>query len=137
MAFVLDASATLPWCFRDEATLLTENLLARARSREMILVPSHWQTEVLNGLLQAQRRGRIQASDVDGFLFNLEGLYIECESRPFAAHLSAVRVLAERHTLTAYDAAYLELAKRMGHPLATLDQQLVSAARAENVSLLL
>ena len=42
--------------------------------------------------------------------------------------------LARSHRLTAYDAAYLELALRKGAPLATLDRRLAEAARAEGVS---
>jgi predicted nucleic acid-binding protein len=44
--------------------------------------------------------------------------------------------LAERHRLTLYDAAYLELAKRRSLPLATLDIDLRAAASAEKVSTL-
>lgn len=36
--------------------------------------------------------------------------------------------LAEAHNLTAYDAAYLELAQRSGLPLATLDSDLAAVA---------
>ena len=43
--------------------------------------------------------------------------------------------LARRHSLTFYDAAYLELAKREGLPLATLDRDLEKAAIAEGVAL--
>jgi predicted nucleic acid-binding protein len=44
--------------------------------------------------------------------------------------------LAERHKLTVYDAAYLELAQRRGLPLATLDSELRDAANTEGVILL-
>ena len=44
--------------------------------------------------------------------------------------------LAERHKLSVYDAAYLELAQRRGLPLATLDTDLRRAAMAEGVILL-
>ena len=44
--------------------------------------------------------------------------------------------LARGHRLTIYDAAYLELALRADAPLATLDRQLASAARAARVPLL-
>ena len=43
--------------------------------------------------------------------------------------------LCDQHRLTVYDAAYLELAKRMGISLATLDGDLQRAAVAEGVSL--
>jgi len=57
--FVADASATLPWCFAEEATPVTEALLDRAQAGEEVLVPAHWPTEVMNGLVMAVRRGRI------------------------------------------------------------------------------
>jgi predicted nucleic acid-binding protein len=44
--------------------------------------------------------------------------------------------LARRHRLTVYDAAYLELAQREAVPLATLDEELATAARAEQVALI-
>lgn len=44
--------------------------------------------------------------------------------------------LAERHGLTVYDAAYLELALRRELPLATLDRELRAAANSEKVQLL-
>jgi hypothetical protein len=59
MAFVIDASATLPWRFEDEATPWTEALLDRIEGGEEVVVPAHWPLEVMNGLLMAVRRGRI------------------------------------------------------------------------------
>ena len=48
----------------------------------------------------------------------------------------ATASLAARHRLTLCDAAYLELARRRGLPLATLDKELRAAATAEAVALL-
>lgn len=47
----------------------------------------------------------------------------------------AVHALARKHRLTAYDAAYLELAVRLAVPMATLDERLRDAAEAERVGL--
>ena len=44
------------------------------------------------------------------------------------------RSLARSHHLTAYDAAYLELALRLGVPLAWLDENLKTAAREAGVA---
>ena len=44
--------------------------------------------------------------------------------------------LAERHHLTVYDAAYLELAQRRKLPLATLDDDLVKAGKTLGLTLL-
>jgi predicted nucleic acid-binding protein len=49
---------------------------------------------------------------------------------------SATLRIAERLSLTMYDAAYLELAQRRGLPLATLDRDLQAAAPALNIALL-
>ena len=48
----------------------------------------------------------------------------------------ATAQLAARQRLTLYDAAYLELARRRGLPLATLDRELRTAASDEEVALL-
>ena len=57
--FVIDASATLPWCLKDEETAWTIGLLRRLNTGDRIMVPAHWPTEVSNGLLMATRRKRI------------------------------------------------------------------------------
>jgi predicted nucleic acid-binding protein len=44
--------------------------------------------------------------------------------------------LADHFRLTVYDAAYLELARRRALPLATLDQELLTAATAIGVTVL-
>jgi len=46
-----------------------------------------------------------------------------------------VLALAERHQLTTYDASYLELAQRLGLPLATVDANLLQAANAIRVEI--
>jgi predicted nucleic acid-binding protein len=49
---------------------------------------------------------------------------------------AAVMALTRKHRLSVYDASYLELARRESFPLATLDKDLIRAARAENINLL-
>jgi predicted nucleic acid-binding protein len=49
--------------------------------------------------------------------------------------LSEVRSLAVPYRLTAYDAAYLETAIRLGLPLATLDDELIRACRSARVAI--
>ena len=50
--------------------------------------------------------------------------------------IERLRTLAREYSLSAYDAAYLELALRKGLRLATLDQNLQSAARKAGVRIL-
>jgi len=49
--FVIDASATLPWCFADEATAATNAVLTRLRTGDEAIVPAHWPLEGANALL--------------------------------------------------------------------------------------
>lgn len=51
-------------------------------------------------------------------------------------HEMRLTALARRHRLTAHDAAYLELAEREAIPLATLDDALARAARAEHIPII-
>jgi predicted nucleic acid-binding protein len=133
--FVADASATLPWCFEDEATPATEALLERLRTGELAVVPAHWSTEVMNGLMMAVRRRRIDLARVARFARDLTALPIHVEPPHAPAAWEAVIRVASQHQLTVYDAAYLELAERTHLPLATLDGDLRRAALAASVTL--
>jgi predicted nucleic acid-binding protein len=134
-SFVIDASATLPWRFEDEATPWTEALLDRIESGEEVLVPAHWPLEVVNTLLMGRRRGRITSQQLNEFIGDLAALPIRLEPPPNPVQWPAIVTLAEQYRLSAYDAAYLELAQRVGLPLATLDGDLRKAAQAEGAAL--
>ena len=134
-AFVVDASATLPWCFSDEATPATNALLARLRSGDEAVVPAHWLTEVGNGLLMAVRRKRISPQDAHQFLGDLESLPIRTDATTRNRVRTAIFPLAEQYALTLYDAGYLELTIRESLPLATLDDDLRKAANLAGASL--
>jgi len=136
VAFVLDASAALPWCFRDEATPETDLLQARAASGERIVVPAHWPAEILSGVTRAARRGRLDDPSVDAFLDALPLYDIMVDARPMAEQWSDALQLTRLHRLSGYDAMYLALAQRLNIGLATLDSRLSDAATAEGVPLI-
>jgi len=133
--FVADASATMPWCFEDEATSWSDGLLERVIAGDVIVVPAHWSTEVSNALLMAERRSRIQPGRAELFRDQLDGLFIEMQPSALAEIAKTVLALGRKHRLTAYDAAYLELAMRLDVELATLDGELRLAALSEGVVL--
>jgi predicted nucleic acid-binding protein len=135
LAFVLDASAALPWCFRDEATTETDRLLGLAERGELLYVPAHWPSEILNGLTRAARRGRLDAPSVERFLRDVLAYNVIVDARPISEQWSEALPLIQQYRLSAYDAAYLALAKRLNIALATFDSQLRLAAQAEGVSL--
>jgi predicted nucleic acid-binding protein len=133
--FITDACVTLAWCFADEATPFTDGLLDCLAEGEGVTVPPHWPTEVLNGLLKAQRRGRITETETQYFLKNLYSFNISVDSGRGLSLLDGIRRLAVRHSLTSYDAAYLDQALRSHLPLATLDGAQLKAAAMEGVAI--
>lgn len=133
---VPDASATLTWCSEDEALPWTDELLANLKAGSEAIVPPHWPAEVANALLIAVRRGRISREKANRFLLDLRALPIRVDAESIETVFDQVFELAEKSHLTAYGAAYLELAIREGLPLATLDKDLRKAAHASGVSLL-
>jgi predicted nucleic acid-binding protein len=134
--FVVDASVALAWCFEDEKTNWSEEFLERLRRGDRINVPAHWAAEVANALLMGVRRKRIKPDQPQLLWEELGHLPIDPEPALSAARGKEVLGLGEKHGLTVYDAAYLELAQRYGVPLATLDGDLRKAAQAEGVPLL-
>lgn len=132
MAFVLDASTVLAWAIEDERTPPAMSALAALRVDDEARVPAVWWSEVRNALVVNERRGRLGEADVADFLRGLNRLPISIDRSPDETALFA---LARRHRLTVYDAAYLELARREGLPLASLDGDL-RAASASGVPLL-
>jgi len=134
--FVLDASATLPWFFQDEATVWSDALLQRIRNTDSAIVPAHWAVEVSNAFLSAIRRKRFQMSQVQGFWDDLATLPIAVEPPLNSTQAKAALKLAATRNLTIYDALYLELAIRLSLPLATLDSALRQASPSNGVALL-
>jgi predicted nucleic acid-binding protein len=132
MSFVLDASVAACWAFEDEDHPTATLALDRIRS-DQARVPSLWWFEVRNTLIINERRGRLAEADTAAFLRGLSRLGVTVDRLPEEA---GVMTLARKHRLTVYDASYLELAQRETLPLATLDADLIRAARAENLSLI-
>ncbi len=135
MSLVLDNTVALAWCFEDEQNPAIMALLDRVVERGAV-APQLWPIEALNGLLTAQRRGRIDAEARAQMSSLLADLPIVLDDQTAGQLWTATARLAEQHQLTAYDATYLELAKRLNLPLATNDRALITAARVEGVALL-
>jgi predicted nucleic acid-binding protein len=135
MSFVLDNSIALAWCFEDEQTAPVMALLDRVAERGAF-APALWPLEALNGLLMAERKKRLDASRRNSLAGFLRALPITLDGETADQAWTATIRLAERYRLSVYDAAYLELAQRRKLPLATLDQDLIKAARAAGMAVL-
>lgn len=135
MSLVLDCSVTLAWLLPDERARPAQAVLDRvAASRAW--VPELWRLEVANSLQVAVKHGRIDAAFRDASLADLSLLNIQIDPDTSSFAWRETLQLAETHGLTLYDAAYLELAQRLGLPLASRDRALRKAAAACRIPLL-
>lgn len=127
--FVLDASVVLTWCFPDENIDLAQRVADRFKQGDTALAPSFWPHEVLNALLAGEKRKRISEAMIRSFLDDLAALPVMLEQTPAGIVFDRIQSLSRKHGLTAYDAAYLDLALENGLALATLDETLLRACK--------
>jgi predicted nucleic acid-binding protein len=131
---VVDASIALAWCFPDETSDYADAVLVSLEGKTL-LVPSIWSLEIANAVLVGERRKRLGRLEIKQFTSLLENLSIVQDVRPVASLVNDVLPMARTHSLSAYDAAYLELSVRGSAPLATLDEKLHKAAKRIGVTI--
>jgi predicted nucleic acid-binding protein len=132
---VVDASVALAWCYSDERTEAVLHVF-KLVATDGAVAPSVWPLEIANSLQVAVRKKRITRPYRDALLVNFRRLAVEIDQQTAVGIWGEVLGLADRHELTVYDASYLELALRLGLPLASLDQNLRRAALSESVAVL-
>jgi predicted nucleic acid-binding protein len=127
VAIVVDSSVAACWALPDEISDYANRVLDGDVQHGMVVPDLFWH-ELRNVLVVNERRGRLRAEQTALALQKIAALPHLVDT---AKGDSAIMTLARRHVLTAYDAAYLELATRRKLPLATLDTRLAAAAAAE------
>jgi len=120
---VIDSSIAIAWCFPDEKDDYSRSVLD-ALETGSALVPDLWHLEVANTLLVGERRKRSTQADTVAWMSFLEELPITVDEETKTHAFRNTVNLGRSQNLSAYDAAYLELAMRRGLPLATLDDKL-------------
>jgi predicted nucleic acid-binding protein len=131
---VVDSSAICALFFEDETTPDSEQLLQRLEAGG-IWVPGLFLWEVANVLLMAERRQRISQAERAEALQLVESLGLQIDQADPAVVWHDGLQLAAQTGLTSYDAAYLELAMRLGAPLASRDRALNNCCRTVGVTL--
>jgi predicted nucleic acid-binding protein len=131
---VLDASVTVSWCFPDRRTDFTTGVL-REIATGFAVVPGLWALEVGNALAVSERKGYLKSAQLGAFLRDLDDLPKQVEHHTPDQALGRTLALAREYGLSTYDACYLELAERMGLPLATLDADLRKTAKKARIAL--
>lgn len=138
-SFVMDNSIAMRWLLASEKK--SDQAYAEAVLESLVdvdaTVPNLWHLEAANVLVTAERRGELETGDVERFIAQLESLPIQVD--PMTAHQAFSRTLSlsKAYKLSSYDAAYLELAIREGLPIATLDKDLLKAAKKADVAIYL
>ena len=130
---VVDASVVLAIVLEEDRRNEALGILRPVASTGFA-VPAHWPLEVGNTLMLVERRGRISRVERDIAIAALEAMAVLIDQDIAGYAWRETLVLGQRHGLTLYDAAYLELALRLGVPLATFDRALARAAVAEGVA---
>jgi predicted nucleic acid-binding protein len=134
--FVLDASVALAWFVDRSIDPWAVGIRERLRAGDRAIVPALWRVEVVNGFVMAERRGTLGTAEIAEAIVKLEALReqsidsVEMESSP-----SRLFGTARQFHLTAYDAEYLETARKEQLPLATLDRKLKAAAVQSGIEL--
>jgi predicted nucleic acid-binding protein len=136
---VLDASVAGGWIFPAQNTTYKKAVLA-AITQASALVPALWHIEVANMLVKKIKVGQLSQPAIEPLLSYVDGLSLVTEelemTQAARAKIWTVKtqvLVAIKHGLTSYDAAYLALAMRSGLPLATTDEALVQAAKRSGV----
>jgi predicted nucleic acid-binding protein len=135
MPFVLDASCALALAFDEPSLVQIPDLRHRIVSQG-VYVPPLWKWEMANAMISAARRSPEDMDTVMAQLYVFERLPIAIDDGSLEGAWGATSVLAVKHKLTAYDAAYLEISLRRSLPVATFDTALARAARAEGVEVI-
>ena len=133
--FVADASVAVAWVHPAQATVETEAMLQAVADGAVIVVPALWPLEVANALLTLVRRNRLKAEERAKALGWLTALPVKIDHEMAALGFTKLSALASEHTLSIYDAAYLELALRRKLPLGCKDGPLRAAAKKAGVKL--
>lgn len=99
------------------------------------MVPAIWRLEVVNALVVAERRKKFVPEKSAKFIRDLLQFSIAVDLEGLDRVFGTVLDQARLYRRSAYDASYLELAKRRNLPFATKDEPLMKAAEALGVSL--
>lgn len=134
--FVADSSIGIGWVHPSQTTELTKKLLEAAKNGTAVYVPALWHLEIANGLLTGVKRKLLTEAQRELGLTLLSQLRIIIDDESNRLAFSTISELAIKHSLTAYDAAYLELARRKSLPLGSRDEALKAAAKKAGVKLL-
>jgi predicted nucleic acid-binding protein len=124
---VLDASAALALILSEDEGCEVEALVREIiESNGQIYVPDLFPYEFGNGLISAFNRHRISLEELNEIIRTMMNLPLVFQPCRETLINNTILSMAIEHTLTFYDAAYLELAVRHGIRLKSFDRHIIS-----------
>jgi len=131
--WVVDTSMVLAWGFPDENSPAADRFWDQVRTNVDLHVPALWWFECTNALLVARRRERIDEEQARRMSSLVAALPVTTTTAPVGDALLRLQALGLKHGVSAYDAAYLDLARTLNTGLATFDRRLAAAAADEGI----
>ena len=131
MKLVVDNSVAMRWLFADgsEADRQYASEVAAWVETAEVHVPALFVTEAANVISRALKAGVISAQECESRFDLLKDMQASVDPMESVHSAMPLAIKAFEEGLSAYDASYLLLAKKLGCPLATLDKDLRRAAK--------
>ncbi|HEX2216947.1 MAG TPA: type II toxin-antitoxin system VapC family toxin [Xanthobacteraceae bacterium] len=125
----------IAWCATTQADAFTNAVFERVLASGGH-VPAVFWFEVVHGLRRLERTGTLTQEIADQFVEKLAALPLIVDAPYASEDIVHLHGIARKLALTIYDASYVELALRLGLPLATRDRFLADATRNAGATLL-
>lgn len=129
MQWVVDCSFTAALFLPDECSEDVKFFFERLKDKDTLWVPILWWYEITNVLVVSTRRNRLTHLDTERILSLLNQMNFKTDNWDGTPYSREIYEIAQMYALSAYDAAYLELATRKNCNLASLDKKLTEAAK--------
>ncbi len=133
MRWVVDCSFTAALFLPDESSSKVRFFFEKLESDDTLWVPGLWWYEITNVLVVSTRRNRLTHMDTERILSLLNQIDFKTDNLAGTTYSQEIYEIAQLYALSAYDAAYLELATRKNCNLASFDKKLVEAAQKAGV----
>jgi predicted nucleic acid-binding protein len=113
--FVLDTSVALFWLFGGPGYAYAGNVASRLHTATAV-IPATWAVELAETIRRRERAGQATVSQVTAYFVTLHNFRFAIDDRTSVGADGPILALARTRRVSVFEAAYLELASRLGLP---------------------
>jgi predicted nucleic acid-binding protein len=129
---VFDSTVLLSHLLNGKKLQAVDTLVTQAIDQQTVIyIPELFFYETYNAAIQAHRQKELSAQNLSDLTTLIDSLHLIPVSLALESFQIQCCELAMRHSLSVYDAAYLQIAINKHAPLVTLDKTLRKAAEKE------